>query len=366
MKVQFPDYSHSLVSLSNSILKYYNAGATHETLPELDAALTDNPKRVILMLFDGLGTAQLERHLPESSFLRRHLVSPISSVFPPTTVAATASVISALNPIEHGRLGWWLYFHEVDDNVSAFGNILQKTNQPAAEYRMTDRYMPMVPVWEKIRTAAPDVKAAYVSPFGEYKTRSTAHACRTIQKLTQGEEDCFVYCYRPFPDTNIHAFGNGGPIPDINIKIIDREVRRLCSQLKDSLVIVTADHGLTDVEYLHYRDYPELEDMLLRKPSMEGRAASIFLKEGTQERFRETFNQLLGKDFLLLSKEEVYACGLLGSGEPHPRTDGFLGDYLALATGNKFLTALEGKTLKAHHAGLTDEEMNVPLILCRT
>lgn len=366
MKIQSPDYSHSIVSLTNSILKYFGAETLHETLPELDDVLKDKPKRVILLLFDGLGVSQLERHLPENSFLRSHLVCPISSVFPPTTVAATASVICGLNPVEHGRLGWWLYFSEVDDNVSAFGNLLQKTNKPAADYRFTDRYLPYDPVWKKIRRSSPETKTAYVSPFGEYKTRSAAHACRTVLRLARNEDSFFSYCYRPLPDSLIHAFGTESRRVRLNIRMIDYLVRVLCSRLKDSVVIVTADHGLTDVQYLHFSDYPELNEMLLRKPSLEGRAVSIFVKDGMQERFKSRFEELLGEDFILLTKEQVYEQKLFGPGEPHPRTDGFIGDFLAVATGDKFLTALDGRTLKAHHAGMTAEEMNVPLIICRT
>ena len=366
MKVQYPDYSRSLVSMLNSVLKYFGAETSHSTLQELDAALADKPEKVVVMLFDGLGTAMMERHLPADSFLRSHLACPVSSVFPPTTVAATMSVLTGLTPAEHGRLGWWLYFKEVDDNVSAFGNMLQKTDKPAGDRRLMDVYMPIKPVWERIREADPSVRTAYVSPFGDYKTRSSAHACRTVRKLARGKGKCYIYSYRPLPDSLIHAFGTSSRKVSSNIRMIDRQVKRMSRRLKNALIVVTADHGLVDVEYLHFQDYPELNDMLLRIPSVEGRAASIFVKEGMREQFREKFNEQLGRDFLLLSKEEVYAQKLFGPGIPHERTDGFIGDFMAIATGNKFITSLTGKELKAHHAGMTDEEMNVPLIIIRT
>ena len=67
---------------------------------------TGNIKNIVLLLFDGMGISVLEKHLAPDSFLRKHLVCPISSVFPPTTTAATTSVLTGRTRIEHGWLGW--------------------------------------------------------------------------------------------------------------------------------------------------------------------------------------------------------------------------------------------------------------------
>jgi len=104
------DYNNSLLALIASVQKHYGVPTSHKTLKTLDDLLEKNYKNVVVMLFDGLGTAVLKKHLPEEAFLRRHLKETISSVFPPTTVAATVTLGSGLSPIEHGWLGWSLYF----------------------------------------------------------------------------------------------------------------------------------------------------------------------------------------------------------------------------------------------------------------
>lgn len=86
------DYDNSLLSLVSSVLKHYKVDTAHPTLPEADGLLKGNYKNVVVMLFDEMGTAILEKHLRPDSFLRSHLERTISSVFPPTTTAATVTM----------------------------------------------------------------------------------------------------------------------------------------------------------------------------------------------------------------------------------------------------------------------------------
>ena len=70
MTVRYPDYRNGLVNLACSILKYYGADYGHPTLPVMDRLLEKKYRNVVVMLFDGLGSAALKYHLPEDSFLR--------------------------------------------------------------------------------------------------------------------------------------------------------------------------------------------------------------------------------------------------------------------------------------------------------
>ena len=69
-----------------------------------------------------------------------------------------------------------------------------------------------------------------------------------------------------------------------------------------------------------------------------------------------------------MAREEALARRLFGPGPLHEKADDFLGDYLALATGARaiYYQATGGEPhgkMIGHHAGLTDEEMLVPLIV---
>ena len=139
------------MTLISSVLVHYGSAAAHDMLPELDILLRKNYKNVVVMLFDGMGTSILKKHLPADAFLIRYLQTTISSVFPATTTAASVTMESGLSPIEHGWLGWRLYFDEVGANVDIFPNTLPETDGvPAADYHVAWRYLPYKSVQEKI------------------------------------------------------------------------------------------------------------------------------------------------------------------------------------------------------------------------
>ena len=82
----------SLLSLTASLLRHYGGETPHPSLPRLDALLEKGFRNVAVLLFDGMGESVLREWLPADAFLRRHEAGTLSSVFPPTTVAATMVV----------------------------------------------------------------------------------------------------------------------------------------------------------------------------------------------------------------------------------------------------------------------------------
>jgi predicted AlkP superfamily pyrophosphatase or phosphodiesterase len=360
-----PDYSNSILSVSSSILHHYDVkDCSHPGQPLVDAALKRNPRNVVLMLFDGMGLNLLQQHLPEDSFLRSHMQTTVSSVFPPTTVAATTSIQSGLSPAEHGWLGWTLYFKEVQDNVSTFSNKLVSTGKPASKVHLAEQYMPYVNVCDRIMNVHPEVKAENVSWMSHYHTFSVGSSCRRVKKILKQPGQHYIYCYWINPDHLIHTYGVTSQQVHDNILKINRQTEQLCSQLKDTTVIILADHGVIDTKWVYLEDHPELMDLLLREPSMETRAASLFIKAGKQEEFKEKFQSAFGDKFALLTREEVLKRQLFGPGETNARINEFVGDYIAIATGDTSLnTHHKDYELIGMHAGLTTEELTVPLII---
>lgn len=357
-------YNHSLLALSASILRHYRAKTGHKTLPLADRLLRTYYRNVVLLVFDGMGTAALEAHLPESAFLRRHMQASLSSVFPPTTTAATVTLESGLSPAEHGWLGWKLFFPEIGDNVNLFPNTLpQSEGAPAADFHVAKRYLPYTTLFEKIQTADPFVQIGHVSPFGLKKIENVSELCEAVSYFCGLPGRHYIYGYWPQPDMDMHTHGVYSPEAAAIIRDIDEQVEKLCKGLSDTLVMITADHGLTNVSWRFLPDYPDIMACLSQMPSIEARSMAFFAKPGMEKAFEAAFLSHFGDDFILLPSQEAYESGLFGPGTPHPRTKNFLGNYLALATGH---TALEAasytgqKLLRATHAGLTPEELLVP------
>ena len=129
---RLPDYDHCLVNLSNSILKKFGAETTAKTLPLADRILAGAHRNVVLLLLDAMGTRILEKHLDPDGFFRSRLAGSFDSVYPPTTVAATTSVLSGLYPNEHGWLGWDMYYPQLNKNVTVFTNNEQMREKEGA------------------------------------------------------------------------------------------------------------------------------------------------------------------------------------------------------------------------------------------
>lgn len=366
--ITYPNYDRSILSIASSVLNHFGVkDCQHKSLPEFDELLSKDYKNVVVMLFDGLGISAINEHLKENDFLRKHFVCPISSVFPSTTVAATTSIESGYSPAETSWLGWDLYFDEIGENVAVFRNALQKNGEPAASYNVAQKYIPYKRIFERIEEVNGKGSAVYVSPFSKHHIKSVPHICRTVKRLSKRRKKKYIYTYWYQPDKAMHDYGVKSEQAHEQILLINNEVEQLCKQLKNSLVIITADHGLCDGVNEYLEDYPELSAMLKVPPSIEPRALSFFVKDGTKNDFKKEFNRLFGDDFRLMTKEEVFAENLFGFGKPHKKTYDFVGDYFAVATGEKSLfIEREDREFIGVHAGLTEEEMTVPFIATET
>ena len=118
------NYNECLTNLSCSIRKYYGLDYKHNTLDYIDKLLEKkSPENIVLILFDGMGSKILDRVLDNDSFLIQNKYKDITSVFPTTTTAATTSVLTGLDPVEHGWLGWNMYIKPIDKIITLFLNV---------------------------------------------------------------------------------------------------------------------------------------------------------------------------------------------------------------------------------------------------
>lgn len=115
------NYRECLTNLACSIRKYFGLDYKHNTLSYIDSLLEEyKPKNVVTILCDGMGSNIPDRTLSEKSFFIRNRLKSITTVFPATTVAATTSMMTGLNPVESGMLGWDMYFKDIDKTITTF------------------------------------------------------------------------------------------------------------------------------------------------------------------------------------------------------------------------------------------------------
>lgn len=356
----YPDYDNCIANLACSVLKHFGVEPPNSTLPLADGLLDRRYKNVVVMLLDGMGSNIIEANLAPDGFFRRHLAGTYSSVFPPTTVAATTAINSGLFPAQSAWLGWTGYFPEIDRNVVYFSNTDADTEERIEGESVAWKYVPYNAVYPQIEAAG--YKTHFLAPFAEPHPENFGALCREIKRLCAEDGEKYVYAYWDEPDSTMHRKGCFGEAAKSVICDIEKAVEELSGEIRDTLLIITADHGHINSPKAVVTDYPDIMECLVRMPSMEPRCLNLFVKSGTEERLKAAFAEHFGDKFMLMSKAEVIKRQLFGKGVPHPRLNEMLGDFIAVAVGDLSIYNMGSKNFVGAHAGLTENEMIIPLI----
>ncbi|MBE5808288.1 MAG: alkaline phosphatase family protein [Clostridiales bacterium] len=354
-----PILSPTPANLGCSLLKYYGIEPPNATFPAADTLLDRPWKNVVVVLLDGLGMNILRKHLAPDGFLRAHLVAEYSSVFPPTTVAATTALLSGRTPNETGWLGWSAYFPEVDRNVSYFWNTDNDTGARLDGPNLAEKLLPYRSIIRAIGETG--VSARSLASFSMKPRKDFSRFCDQILDATRAPSRTFTYAYWDDPDHTMHLEGTGADAVRDALRGIEASLAHLSDALEDTLLLVTADHGHIDVSTAFLDDDPMLCDMLQRRPSIEARTISFFVKPECMDAFQRHFEARFSDTFRLLTRQQVLESRIFGQGRDHPRLAQLLGDFLAIATGNLQII-YAGRAYRGNHAGFTEAELRIPLI----
>lgn len=366
MPICNPDYENCGVNLISSIAACCGLAPRHTPLPFADQLLKKKPwKNIILMLFDGMGIDMLEKTLPKDAFLRKHVSHTLSSVFPSTTTCATTSIETGLMPCEHAWLGWTLYFPQIDQLVDVYTN-QNDHGENAADYHVGERFIPRDFIYPHIN-ACGKYHACSVSFYGDVKIKTLPELFDAALSLAKDEQCRYIYTYWPYPDSAMHKYGCYHPKTVARILDINERVEAFVKSLpEDTLLLITADHGLKDTQTVYLEDYPDLQQMLIRDSSIELRAVSFHVKPAYRAHFPAAFRSHFSQEQFMLVDKDTFIFKYLGNGNVNPHVDDFVGDYVAIATGDISIMNHPGPfPLIGNHAGLTPEEMQVPLIVCQ-
>ncbi|MCR3905814.1 MAG: alkaline phosphatase family protein [Tenericutes bacterium] len=363
--IVYPDYTNSILNVSATILKHYKAPTIYPAIPELEKELKKNFKHVVLVLLDGMGMNILDRHLDYKDFLSSHVVKSITSIFPPTTVAATNTVLSGLPPLSSGYLGWVQYFKKEKTNLTVFTNADFYDHNRTFDTILRDKYLKYPTIYDQIKAYSPRVKTFELFPnFRANGFKTFKEQTNKVLEIIEAKGKTFTYVYWTQPDLVQHDYGIDSLETKNILKQLNEEAEYLANQINDQTILIfIADHGLVDVKSFNLSENYELTKLLKRQPSIESRATNFFVKPFRKKKFKFLFDEDYGAFFKLYTKSELMKSNLLGYGPKHAMLDSFLGDYIAIATDEYIFNFMKGTPFKAHHAGLTKGEMEVPLII---
>lgn len=365
MKFTKPNFKNSILNVSASLASFLGCPNSNKTNKILDNKLKNGYKNIVFIIFDGMGINPININLKKDSFISKNIKDKITSVFPSTTTNATTTLVTNKTPLEHGWLGWSIHFEELGEAVDVYLNQTSYTKKKIDSTFLKNR----LPKGAYFKHANTDYKINQVVPpywndglqENKFDFDNVDEMFKHIKTICEKEGKQFLYCYCPEPDATMHDYGVSSNEAKSLFEDINRKMEQLASSTLDTIFIITADHGQTDVTgYINLYDDKILNDMLLWKPYLEPRATAFKVKPENKNEFEKYFKKTYGKDFKLYKSEKLINNNYFGS-----KTDNLklLADYIAVCKTNKmFLLTEHTPKFKGHHTSL-GKEMWVPLII---
>ena len=366
MKFTKPNFKNCILNISASLAKFLGADNKNKTNKIIDRELKKNFKNLVFIIFDGMGFDPININLDKNSFIRKNIKDKITSVFPSTTTNATTTLLTNKMPLEHGWVAWSVYFKELDRAVDIYLNSDTYTNEQIDPNFLPER-LPITPYYKSAKTDYTISKV--VPPFwhdgipeNRYTFTDNDVMFKHIKGICETSGKQFIYCYCPEPNHTMHDEGVSSKEAKKVINEIDKNLEELVNSCPDTLFIITADHGHTDVTgHINLYENKKLLDLLEVKPYLEARATAFKVKQGKNIEFEKLFKYCYGKDFKLYKTEKLLKKNYFGTITENKE---LLADYIAVCKTNKIFRLTENHPyFKGHHTSL-GSEMFVPLIIC--
>ncbi len=368
-------------------------------------------RAVVLLVIDGLGWVQLQRHASKAPLLADNALQPLTTVAPSTTCAAMTAITTGATPAEHGLVGltlsspagllntlrWTVIQTGTPPGTQPKDSDLKgsdlKSSSPKSSSKAVDARRMLAPeLFQPVEPFAGTRAAAVTRAKYAATGFTTAHlrgasyvgwtSHRQIVPLASelveaGER--LVFAYYDGLDRAAHLYGLGNRYLGV-LSGVDALVSTLVSELpSDVVVLVTADHGVLEVNQplvqmseavRRHMEYSSGEPRFRWLHAKPGQASDLFAAA-----------QPYCENGLVRTRESVIADGWLGA-HMTPEVAGRLGDVALIAqepvvfgavSASAPSGALPGSlsgvlpnspqrpTLIGHHGALTAEEMLVPL-----
>lgn len=366
--MKITEKNNTLVNISNSILKYYDIETFHDSYKKLDDILSKNKnKKLCLILLDGFGKIIYEKYKDYCPFLYSHIKLDGSSIYPPTTVAATTSLMTGKYPCETGFLGWDQNFKDLNKYVTVFLNKDKVTGDDLLNVNVQKDLLKPTYITSLINEKLNKDIAGWISSFNYKKKNGEDDLSKLFEegnKLLKEKE--FLYIYSGEPDHSMHMNSMINENTKKIIVYLNNAIKKLVNENKDTLFILLADHGFIDIETIYLNHDLELLDTLKNKDaifSIEGRFASFEVKEDKINDFINIYNKKYKDKFILKTKDEIIKEEYFGTGNTHKLFNSFLGNYFLLSNSKYNFASKDSFKLKASHAGITEQELELNVLI---
>lgn len=374
-----PVEGHSEPRQTPSIAEVFSSAASVLGVPGLENTLQlPEARRVCVILVDGLGLRLLKKKAAYAPFLKSTFDTNIAleAAFPTTTATSLASFGTGLPSGQHGLAGY-----DAVDPIKR-RTVNQLSGWPAD--LPPEEWQPHRTLFER---ASEVIKVTTVSKGKFQESALTLAALRGGDFVATGslnaraaaalealkEPESLVYFYWDEIDKAGHRFGAESDKWTFQLEELDSGLRRFVARVPaNTLVLLTADHGMVDIPESQRIDYSVFPELLEGIELTAGEPRCVQLHFGaetpaeTRQRTITAWREHFAKQALVMERHEVMARGLLGE-NPDPRVLGRFGDVFVLCHAQ--IALYDGRRVAPHafevigqHGSLTAAERLIPLL----
>ncbi len=319
----------------------------------------------VLLVLDGLGWDQLQRHASELPTISSFEGGPITTVAPSTTAAALTSITTALPPGEHGIVGYRMVVDDAVFNCLRWGSKERPDSRATVPPKAVQPYdpflgspMPMVTKTEFRRSGFTEahLRGGVLSGY-----RTPSVLVHEVARLIRHGEPS-VYAYYDGVDKVAHEYGIGSEYR-AELAFADRMVADLVAALPSgTTLMVTADHGQLDCGD---RLLPIDPDVVSMTELLSGEARFRWLHAaGGVDELLAAAEEAHGRQAWIFSRDELFDDGWFGRSISSD-VAGRLGDVAMLPfepIGFDDPDDTGPMDLIGRHGSATSEEMLVPCV----
>ena len=313
----------------------------------------------VLVLFDGLGVAQLQH--PAARSISASMTGQIEAPFPTTTSVSLATIATGLAPSQHGQVAHLTWMEDLGKVVNTLKWVTTTGDPVSYDYQSV---LPKPNLWERLRTAGVEPITVQPADFsGSPLTRTLYRGARfegawdvedliTATAQLAGEPNRLIFTYVPHVDFAGHVFGLGSPEFTDAMKTAVSVWEGIAAALPlNAALIGTADHGLVE--------FSEQQKQLVRDPKFDD------LRLAGDTRGIQMWGERSVMDELaeLTGGDLVDSLTLIGP-DPTALTRSRLGELLLLSPPDKAVIPRGfDKRLRCYHGGLTPDEVEIPILV---
>ncbi|PCC44424.1 alkaline phosphatase family protein [Brevibacterium aurantiacum] len=337
--------------------------------------LDRDSRTTIVVLIDGMGESQLKQYSGYTPFFRSLAASrrTLSTGFPSTTANSLSSLATGRLPGGHGVVGYRVLDPAKD---AVFNQLTWDLDVDPVSW------VPDATLFERLTEAEVDVVSLGEAKFaGRGLNRASLRggrfrASKTLeQRCAQAIEEAkapgrrLVYLYWGNLDKTGHVHGSNSSQWTEELEHVDLALSQLANGLPaDSTMIVTADHGMVDIDHtlrLDLADAPALRSGV-RHVGGEPRAVHLYAQEGAEADVYSAWTETVGDRALILSRDEAIRRGYFGPVDPRFRQR--IGDFMVICQDEFAIVDSDNESASAialigHHGSTTARELQIPLLV---